>query len=427
MDQIAVRETKDGVELAGLVHGLPDCPQPFRVWFRFSGLSAGQVECSGNPFVPALLGVAMWLRRPVEIESPVSPLLLEGAARIMRIWHGWSRSMRPVEIRAGVLSEQYTQGREAACLFTGGVDSFHTLTENLATETGSARVTHLLFLGGQTDMALGNDALYRARCGVISEIAEELQLGVIFGATNVRDILPGWTLEWGVRAGSNVVAPSLCLSPLLDRVFTSASFTYDAPFPWGCHPFTDPLWNTARIRFEHRGCEVARDGKVIQSICRSATALRYLKVCNDGEATGYNCGRCEKCLRTMIALRAVGALDRCRTLPHEIPLDAVARLNACVPITRIFMVENLDRLRRTGADPRLEAALASALKPNFWRRLIYILTEAAYRLDRALFQGNLRSRVIRQAKVCRSGPELRENPARWLFARMRDLARAKKA
>lgn len=427
MDQVAVQETKDGVELAGLVHGLPDCPRPFRVWFRFSGLSAAHVEASGNPFVPALLGVAMWLRKPVEIDSPVSPQLLEGAARIMRIWHGWNRFMRPVEIRAGVLSEQYTPGRGAACLFTGGVDSFHTLTENLATETGSARATHLLFLGGQTDMALANNALYQARCAVISEIAQELQVGAVFGATNVRDILPGWTLEWGVRAGSNLVAPALCLAPLFDRVFTSASFTYDAPFPWGCHPFTDPLWNTARIRFEHRGCELARDGKVVKSISGSAIALRHLKVCNDGETTGYNCGRCEKCLRTMITLRAVGALDRCQTLPHDIPLDAVARLNACVPITRIFIVENLDRLRQTGVDPSLEAALASALKPNLLRWLIYVLTEAAYRLDRGLLQGTIRSRVIRHAKAGRSGPELRENPARWLFARMRDLTRRKSA
>src|SRR5690606_18532962 len=37
----------------------------------------------------------------------------------------------------------------------------------------------------------------------------------------------------------------------------------------------------------------------------------------------YNCGKCEKCLRTMIMLELNGHLERCATLPTELNLDDV--------------------------------------------------------------------------------------------------------
>ena len=40
----------------------------------------------------------------------------------------------------------------------------------------------------------------------------------------------------------------------------------------------------------------------------------------------YNCGRCAKCLPTMIDLMLAGALHRCRTLPHDIDPEALRRI-----------------------------------------------------------------------------------------------------
>ena len=37
-----------------------------------------------------------------------------------------------------------------------------------------------------------------------------------------------------------------------------------------------------------------------------------------------NCGRCAKCLRTMIQFLVLDALDRFETLPHDVPADAVS-------------------------------------------------------------------------------------------------------
>src|SRR5207247_1576133 len=48
------------------------------------------------------------------------------------------------------------------------------------------------------------------------------------------------------------------------------------------------------------------------------TGLQYIRVCNVTDqyrAEQLNCGKCEKCLRTMLSLLALGALDKTRAFP----------------------------------------------------------------------------------------------------------------
>lgn len=410
-------------ELSGLIHALPGHTDPFRLWFRFEGLSPAQMELSGNPFVPALLAVAMWLNRPIEIDGCVSEQLLSGMGHLMNIWSQWERRLHRIEIRADAVREKFTPGRGAACFFTAGVDSFHTVLSNLATETGSARISHLFFASGQPDMALSNQVLFKRRCADIGGIARELGLTAIFASTNVRDIVPGMTLAWGVRAGSNLAAPALCLAPMLQRVIFSTGLAYDAWYRWGNDPLIDPLWNTEQMRFENHGYEKTRVRKVALSICGSGVALRNLRVCSNGDRVGGNCGRCEKCVRTMIALRANGALDRCPTLPHEIPLAAVRRFNAYDPLLRGFIAENRDALNRSGADPELAAVLADLLRPHPLRRFRYRVIQAAYRADRNFLDGRIRRWALNRARDAGTKIQLSENPLAWLLSQLRGARR----
>jgi tetratricopeptide (TPR) repeat protein len=84
-------------------------------------------------------------------------------------------------------------------------------------------------------------------------------------------------------------------------------------------------------------------------------------VCLKYNRDRFNCGRCNKCLRTMIALRAAGALERCRTLPGEVDLGAVANIRIEGPADRIFLLELVGHLRETGSAPELLTALDAAL------------------------------------------------------------------
>jgi hypothetical protein len=46
-------------------------------------------------------------------------------------------------------------------------------------------------------------------------------------------------------------------------------------------------------------------------------ALGHVYVCISSESVGENCGRCEKCLRTMLALIALGKLNATAAFPRR--------------------------------------------------------------------------------------------------------------
>lgn len=130
-------------------------------------------------------------------------------------------------------------------------------------------------------------------------------------------------------------------------------------FPWGSHPLLDPLWSTEATRFIHHGAETARVEKA-GVVARSEVAMRRLRVCWENRDSAYNCGVCEKCLRTMINLQAHGRLTECETLPSELDYARVARMPLVSPNIRAFARENLEAAEHF--DPRLARALGLALR-----------------------------------------------------------------
>ena len=99
-------------------------------------------------------------------------------------------------------------------------------------------------------------------------------------------------------------------------ILISAAHTYADLGPWGSHPLLDPLWSTELTEFVHHGAHATRVDKC-RVLANSEVAMRHLRVCWENREGRYNCGECEKCLRTMVNLAAVGALGRCTTLPVE--------------------------------------------------------------------------------------------------------------
>jgi hypothetical protein len=151
------------------------------------------------------------------------------------------------------------------------------------------------------------------------------------------------------------------------RIYFSSSNSYKTLLPQGTHPLLDPLWSTSSVEFVHDGAEVPRAEKVV-SIARNPDARKLLRVCwIDPQAEMLNCCRCEKCLRTMVALSAVGELhaDECFKLPLKPSLLRSIELNE---LTRDWWLENHGLLVASGAEPRLLAAVERLLEPSWFKR-----------------------------------------------------------
>jgi len=301
---------------------------PFLLWYRFpSGFEKYLNIQNGNPFLAALLVIAMQTGETLEVAASVSPQLLNATEKIQELLLSWYGGLSRVKVVAPE-TDRHEQTREqtgTGLFFSMGVDSFYTLLKNIEQDPDRA-ITHLIFIRGfDIYLEKWNNQLYPSVLRSATRVAEHFRRQIIPVATNIRD-LSDPVVKWGpFYFGSALASVGLALDGLLDAAYIAGGLTYDLLSPWGSHPDLDPLWSTETLRFIHDGCEADRIAKV-QLISKYQVALETLRVCFYNPENMYNCGKCEKCLRTMISLHIAGALNKCSTFPHEIDVELLRGL-----------------------------------------------------------------------------------------------------
>ncbi|HEX2739500.1 MAG TPA: hypothetical protein VHM69_03555 [Rubrobacter sp.] len=293
----------------------------------------------------------------LELPEPLSPRLLSTMPRIQDIYHAWDRGrFKRVAVRARPRRGQATRASGVGCLFSGGLDSFYTLLKH------RDEVTHVIFADGY-DIPLQDTARRERAVNAARTVADELGKSLIEVHTDLQIFTRDVGLMWLFYHGAALAALALLFQDRLGRVLIPASFSYADLFPWGSHPMLDPLWSTEQTAIEHSGCDVTRVDKA-GYVSAFPVAMRNLRVCSQHRAD-YNCGHCEKCLRTMINLRAAGASERCETLPEVPDPETIANLSLQGENGRAYALENLKALERLGTEPELARALDTALENSF--------------------------------------------------------------
>jgi len=323
------------------------------VWFR---VSRAPIASRADAWLCATLIPAMKLGAALQIDGAVGPRLLASSSSVQDIMAMWSPRCRRVSIRADRSDvEPRTAPRPAACFFSGGVDSFYTLLKH------RDAIDTLIFVHGH-DTPLDERDRLAAISQRIHAAARELGKSAIDVETNLRDFSERYATWAPEYFGSFLGSIAALLAPQFATIYIPASCDYNQLDPFGSHPLLDPLWSTDEMTIVHDGCEATRFQRVAR-IAASDVALRYLRVCLRDRGPIENCARCEKCLRTMVSLRILGALDHCRTFAHPLDLARVARVDTSSDETRSYVEENLRALRDVGAanDPLLEQALQDAL------------------------------------------------------------------
>jgi hypothetical protein len=330
------------------------------LWFRFPAALRSSLTTAADPFFVALLLPAMVLEKRLVIEGDVCPRLLESSAQIQDIFASWVKNARQIPIQAGRRDSPILRpNRGTGALFSGGVDSFHTLLKHRDT------ITHLILLDRFDHKMTASDAVSRATREQAARVANDFGKELLVLQTNARLLHGSDKVKWTYYHGIVLAAMSVALGNVLHTVLIPASHTYEQLQPWGTHPLLDPLWSTLATRIIHDGAEATRSQKVMDWICRSDLALQSLRVCpNPGD--DYNCGRCEKCLRTMIQIYLAGKLGSCPVFPSTLPVEAIESQ----VLTRIglyqYTEENIALLASkphpTALDRRLLRALESTVQ-----------------------------------------------------------------
>ncbi len=340
--------TKDGKSAvsAWISIGANSC----EVWYR---VSEGPLSAEVEPFLAATLLPAMKVGAPLKLPGAVSSRLLGAIPRIQEVFHIWDRNFRKTPVEAEPKNTPGSTGaRGVACFFSGGVDSFYSVLKH------REEIAKLILVYG-FDIRLDDEALRAKVSKAAREAAAELHKPLVEVETNVRE-LSDQHVSWQLYHGAALASVALLLSPQFRKVYIAATHTYAHLFPWGSHPLLDPLWSTEETEIVHDGSETTRVEKVGQ-IVSCATARKYLRVCWKNLDGAYNCGRCEKCLRTMIALYLAGALERCATFDRPFDLAAISRIEIPNANARAFVEETLEAVERFGQNPALARALRNCL------------------------------------------------------------------
>jgi hypothetical protein len=293
-------------------------------------------------------------------------VFLENLAELQRIFHCWNPNLRIAKVYCETGSPQPGHDR-CGCFYSGGVDSNYTLISNLED------VSDLIMISG-FDFMIEPEA-FELIIGRYRSLAGHFGKNIVPVETNFFVFEKAHRLSRNVTHGSCLAGVALALG--LRKVYVPASYSYNELGPWGSHPLTDPLWSNGSTDISHHGAGLRRSQKLAE-IVRFPKILENLAVC--WKLPGQNCGVCDKCLRTMTALRLLGI--SCPTLP---PLRSPKQLRGTDVHSHAdlsFVTDNLS-LAVAKDDREVEQEL---------RRIVrrYQLREAVAQLDRAVFRSFFR-------------------------------------
>jgi hypothetical protein len=323
----------------------------FRIWYRVPRTYA--VSRAGDPFLASALLPAMLKGEALEIDPnlPVSPKFLRNVSLIQEIHHCWNPLLKKIPIRAKTApAEPLNDG--AISFFSGGVDSMFTFLKR------QNDLSHVVYLHGFDFSRDSED--YRMAVARNTSFIRSFGRTLIPVETNHYPFDYFNQLSRTLTQGSTLASVAHLLG--FSRAYIPSSDSYDQLSPYGSHVLLDPLYSNESVEVIHDGSEARRVDKIMK-IAECEPALANLIVCID--EMNFNCGKCMKCLRTMLPLEILGA--KAALFPPLPPAKIIRREYR--EIYQYFLKENLDLAARKG-NKKLARALKAIQRRYEWMQLI---------------------------------------------------------
>lgn len=334
--------------------------------------------------------------RRLWIDAPLCPRLAEGlatAASLLRGWYGGARGPIPIEASGGMRALSPRQPARSALFFTGGIDSSHMLHVNrlhYPPDHPHAFADGLLLHGNL--MAESEDSPWSVRAQAAAvEAAEAAGLTLLPIRTNLWELQPDLPFVTRESLSSGLAAAAHVFRRRWARVCLASGFDITAEPIRGTHPLLDPLYGSSALEIRHDPIRLTRLER-LEVIASAPPGIAHLVVCLAYPGPPHlNCGECEKCVRTMLQLLAIGRLGEARSFPHE---DVRPEMIRAVTMSRIDtgyygdLVIALARRGRSDLVAAIEAKLEETERRERWLAEEG-LTGRLRRLDRRFLGGRL--------------------------------------
>jgi hypothetical protein len=292
----------------------------------------------------------------VLIDGTLCPRFRDGvrlALRLLRTWYGGNPE--PVLEATNGFTARDPVSPRAGLFLSGGADSLSALRANRLAFAPDhpAAYRDALFVVGY-GVRGGNDAgrrfeELRARQRGAAEAVARIA-GLDFLSVKSRVEVLGEDEEFFLRASHSAHLASVAhlFGQRLSSVSTAASYDAESMRPWGAHPMLDTNYGSSAVQIRHENFGLTRAERVAL-VADWKEALPYLTVCVQIplERGRRNCGRCEKCVRTMLDLHLAGALAPPAPFPDGIDAELLEAVRISPP-TAPFWISFPGRLRERG-------------------------------------------------------------------------------
>ncbi len=324
----------------------------FRLWIDAPEGFAPPEE-DATAFLLVALPLALYRGEDLQVDGAVSAQTLRQTERIQAIYAAWDPAVRRCRVRVVAEIPIRAAASGHGCLISRGVDSMYS-----ATAGDAAPLTHLVFC--DTLAPLQNERVRAEERKIVGAVADLIGLPVLRISTNLRDAR-AQLIDYQDMHGAGIAFMAQSLSGGLGRIVVPSGLTYAVAGPAGSHPLLDPLFGSEWLTFHHHGLELGRPGKIAELVADRPELLPYMKVCFT-EDSAANCGHCRKCLWTMIALQAAGALHRASLFPDEIDIGALSQLRIFDLPLRLFWMQAAESLGDSPEDRRVRDTVCHVLR-----------------------------------------------------------------
>jgi len=326
---------------------IDDGREPLRIWWASNGQPLAP---TADPFVIAAVPVACELGVPIATDSPVS----EATRQWANAWAAGRGMAVPVIIAPCAAPGDASETQRGTGAFTSGGS-----LSQVFVAKHHASLTHLVHVHGFS-LPLHDIDGRRAVSENLTEISTRWKLPLVEMATNLRSWSDTRSRWYGGYRIAALAAAAAVLAPTLDRCV--------AP---GVEPIADHMLPVPPIVDEIGQCPGANHPlalaidriEALRRVAADREMLRALWVCDDPRCHGSNCGKCLRCIETMVLLQAEGVLDRCPAFQCRLDLARLRRIQPELARTKETFAAALARLRERRTDPDLVDVLAAILEP----------------------------------------------------------------
>lgn len=374
------------------------------LYFETTEEFAHSLSCDPNAFLVACIMPAFHFgEKRISIEGAICPELQNGLTTVenwMRFW--WYEPTKNLVKIEAKRSFQFQRSRipdRAGVFFSGGIDALATVSANrlsYASDHPGSIKDGLLVCG----LEIEKRSVFVYVLDSMSILAKDMGIQIIPIDTNIRSIGPETDADfWGSFwlnefMGAVFSAIAHAFSKRLTEVSINSCHDIPNVIPYGSHPLINPNYSSSNLRIRHEGITLSRFEKT-KLVAKWDLALKHLRVCNKTElyqAGLLNCGKCEKCVRTMLALEALGVLQNTGAFPirevtEDLVIKAVSLSRSNVPLYR-ELVEPLWKVGRQDLVNAIKKKLALFDRPP--RPLRAFFVQPIIKFDEKKLGGKLR-------------------------------------